>query len=358
MPESRDHRSVVDAAEKAAGAGDYATAERLLREAAALQEAELGAQHPDFANTLNNLGIVCEITQKPDDAERFFRRAFGIASAALKPGHPFVATSRKNLEDFCRARGKPVDLPLPAPPTPRPAPVERKKPIARPPDPPRARERRVEAAAAPVGPSGWSRPLAIAVLVAIALVVTFIATPLFRSKEAAEAPAAAPAAPPPGPVPAPVDARIQPSAPAPKPAAPAPKPEPAAVVPSAPARRGEKGSARTVPPVLPVIVEARLCRDLETDDDWECASPRSPAGAGPLFFYTRLKSPVDTTVQHRWYRGNRVRQVVELRVRANTNAGYRTYSRNTINDLDQADWRVELTTSDGTLLKEIRFTVR
>jgi hypothetical protein len=49
---------------------------------------------------------------------------------------------------------------------------------------------------------------------------------------------------------------------------------------------------------------------------------------------------------------------VELRVRANTDAGYRTFSRNTINDLDQADWRVELTTSDGTLLKEIRFTVR
>ena len=93
------------AAEQAAAAGDYASAERLLREAADLQEASLGPLHPDLANTLNNLGVVCEITDKPDDAERCFRRAYEIAIAVLEPDHPFVATSRKNLEDFCAARG-------------------------------------------------------------------------------------------------------------------------------------------------------------------------------------------------------------------------------------------------------------
>jgi Protein of unknown function (DUF2914)/Tetratricopeptide repeat len=356
MPESRDHRSVVEAAEKAAGAGDYATAERLLREAAALQEASLGPQHPDLANTLNNLGIVCEITQKPVDAERFFRRAYGIAAATLKPDHPFVTTSRKNLEDFCRARGKPVDLPpakaaAPPPLHPekrKPVVVEKKKPVTRP-----AAASGPRKTSEPPGPvvaaGGLPSPLAIGILLAIALVVTFIATPLFRSNDAAEPPAANPeAAALASPAPAPVDNKIKPTPPAQKPAA--------AVAPS-PARRAEKGSGRAAL-AAPVLVEARLCRDLATDEDWECASPRSPVGAGPLFFYTRLKSPTDTTVQHRWYRGNRVRQVVELRVRANTNAGYRTYSRNTINDQDQADWRVELTTSDGTLLKEIRFTVR
>ena len=35
---------------------------KLLRQAARLQEASLGPRHPDLANTLNNLGIVCEIT--------------------------------------------------------------------------------------------------------------------------------------------------------------------------------------------------------------------------------------------------------------------------------------------------------
>ena len=34
MPDTRDPRSVIEAAEQAAAAGDYASAERLLREAA------------------------------------------------------------------------------------------------------------------------------------------------------------------------------------------------------------------------------------------------------------------------------------------------------------------------------------
>ena len=113
MPERRDLRSVLDAAEQAAAAGDYASAEQLLREAASLQEASLGPLHPDLANTLNNLGVVCEMTEKPVDAEQCFRRACAIATEVLRPDHPFVATSRKNLEDFCEARGKTVDPPTP-----------------------------------------------------------------------------------------------------------------------------------------------------------------------------------------------------------------------------------------------------
>ncbi len=114
MPDARDSQAVIAAAEQAALAGDYAAAERLLREAAELQEASLGPLHPELANTLNNLGVVYEVTEKPDEAERAFRRASEIAAAVLPPDHPFVATSRKNLEDFCAARGIPVDAPTPA----------------------------------------------------------------------------------------------------------------------------------------------------------------------------------------------------------------------------------------------------
>ena len=81
MPETREPQPVIDAAEQAASAGDYASAEQLLREAALLQEASLGPLHPDLANTLNNLGVVCEITEKPADAEDCFRRACTIASS-------------------------------------------------------------------------------------------------------------------------------------------------------------------------------------------------------------------------------------------------------------------------------------
>ena len=70
MPETRDPQAVIAAAEQAALAGDYAAAERLLRDAAGLQEASLGPDHPELANTLNNLGVVYEVTEKPDEAER------------------------------------------------------------------------------------------------------------------------------------------------------------------------------------------------------------------------------------------------------------------------------------------------
>src|SRR6186713_1037740 len=115
MPEPREARSIIENAEQAAAAGDYASAEDLLREAVALQEQTLGPNHPDLANTLNNLGVVCEIADNPIDAEHYFRRAYAIATATLPPDHPFVATSRKNLHDFCAARGRPAELP-PSPP--------------------------------------------------------------------------------------------------------------------------------------------------------------------------------------------------------------------------------------------------
>ena len=91
--------------------------------------------------------------------------------------------------------------------------------------------------------------------------------------------------------------------------------------------------------------------------DWRCAHASLPVAPGSLFFYTRVKSTGDTTVQHRWYRGERLYKVVELRVRANSVRGYRTYSRTTVNSLSGEDWKVELRSNDGTLLHEERFSV-
>jgi hypothetical protein len=109
-----------------------------------------------------------------------------------------------------------------------------------------------------------------------------------------------------------------------------------------------------IPQLMPTT---HLCKDLSTND-WQCVSPSLPVGPGPLIFYTRLKSPTDTTVEHRWYRGDRLHQVVELPIRANTFSGFRTYSRTTVSDQDAGDWRVELRTRDGVLLHEERFIVR
>lgn len=98
-------------AERAASTGDLASAEELLEKAAQLREAELGALHPDLANTLNNLAIIAEKAGRPKDAETFYRRAVAIASASLAPDDPMVGASRQNLEEFCRAHGLPIDIP-------------------------------------------------------------------------------------------------------------------------------------------------------------------------------------------------------------------------------------------------------
>jgi hypothetical protein len=404
MPDTPDIQSVVEAAERAAASGDYATAEVRLREAARLQEASLGPHHPDLANTLNNLGVVCEITGKPEDAEQCLREAWTIATAVLPPDHPFVATSRKNLEDFCAARGKAIDGPPPRPaeppppparpspppaaaveqPAPRapdtkrrpgPAPTANAAPTHAPPEAPRAVPRGTPRRAAP---QRRSRSLAIGVVIAVgALVVLVTITRWFRSSEEVRSVAASPSVSSPerpGPAApsgepgragaprgaAPGGGRASGAPPTP-PSAPSTPParEPARAPSSAPPAGTESRPARSSAAGSVVVADARLCRELSTSGrEWQCVSPSLPAAPGPFFFYTRIKSPVDTTIEHRWYRDDHLHQVVELRIRANMGAGYRTYSRNTISGERAGDWRVELRSQSGELLREERFVVR
>jgi hypothetical protein len=322
MPHKRDLRSVIEAADQAAAAGDYTAAEEALREAVVRQEASLGLFHPDLANTLNNLGVVCEIVDKPVDAELCFRRAYAIATAALEPNHPFVATSEKNLRDFCSARGKPFELP-------------QEPPVAAP------------ASAPVVAPDKPSRTRVIGVLVVSALVlgVTLATRLLFSSNGNVESSQMG-VAPPPFESSAPITT----SSPA-EPTA-GPRTESAGDPPV-----GTHESRRVVPVVSEqsTVVDASLCRDLSTGE-WQCHPAGNPVDSGTLFFYTRIKSSTNTTVQHRWYRGNRLHQVVDLRIQANQGTGYRTYSRTTVSGTN--DWRVELRTDDGALLHEQRFVVR
>jgi hypothetical protein len=376
MPDTREPQTVIDAAEQAAAVGDYTSAERLLREAALLQEASLGPLHADLANTLNNLGIVYEITNKPADAEHAFRRACAIAAAVLEPDHPFVATSRKNLEDFCAARGKPVDSPSPSA-----IPADRAEPATSSDDLPPLRLSYEEPR--PVASRRWTRGPAIGTLIAGGLVLMLIATASwYRSKNDVES---SPGGPSVSPAPSPTTTGSPPVGPiassAPtetgtrrgSPQGPGPKTDAAASTSSTGRRAGESSSLPTAArsgtragsvPSPPLVVAAQVCRDLSTGGPrgssgaWRCVPPGVPVGPGRLYFYTRLKAPTVTTVEHRWYRGDRLRQVVELPIRANATGGYRTYSRQTVDSQGAGDWRVELRSKDGILLHEERFVVR
>ena len=322
MPEARELRSVIEAAEQAASAGDYVAAELNLREAAALQETQLGPFHPDLANTLNNLGVVYERADSPAEAELCYRRAYAIATTAHTPDHPLVVTSRKNLEDFCKARGRPFDRS-----TVRPERVAMRKPVGT-----------------------LSRPIVVGVTGALGFAILLVAAFWVRSSGPDESSR--------GPTRASAQSHEQVPEPAPIKSIP-PQQEltkEANAPESSPSVAGER-HAPAAPVPGAAIAEARLCRRLSTRD-WRCDPVISPVAPGRLFFYTRVKAAQNTTIEHRWYREDRLRQSVELRIRANPESGYRTYTLQTVTAENAGNWRVELRTKDGSLLYEERFVVR
>jgi hypothetical protein len=368
-------RAILEAAERAVSLDDFVSAERHLRQAAALQEQQIGARHPDLANTLNNLGIVYEHLGKPAEAEECYRRAYGIASTALPPDHPLVETSGQNLRDFCEAIGKPVELSAPpglepfAPEQGAPTPVARDPespalaslPLrlateTRPAEPPPRKPTEATRTASPVSqlspPS--SRPttaIAMGAVILLAFGTWWFgfrqpSRPAAPSTPRVETPAPREQAPPPANAaaePAPIPAPPETPAPTEKPAIAAP---PVKRVAPETTARGDVS-----------VAEAKLCRSLTTSN-WTCTAATSPPAPGAFFFYTRVKSARDTTVQHRWLMNGRLVRSIDLKIKANPKAGYRTYSRNTVSGERRSDWTIELRDAGGALLHEERFTVQ
>ena len=338
MPDSAQVRSAVDAAEQAATAGDFNAAARHLRDALALQERELGPAHPDVASTLNNLGVVCERIGDDAEAERCYRRACEIVTAAFPPDHPFVETSRHNLEAFCEARALPVTVPALAGP-----PVNAPSPPRAIPEPPPPR---------PISPALERKPGRLTLVPVVAAAVVVIASVLWfnrgRGDDISTSPSAVSATR--------TSAPMTTPAPTPTPRRPSPrplltkKPAPPAVAPP-PARTPARDGS-------PEVVEAQLCRALTRGAEWTCARASDPASPGHMYFYTRVTTPRDTTIVHRWYRNDRVQLTRELPIGANVGAGYRTYSHLVLDAGSAGQWRVELRTTDGRVLREERFVVR
>jgi len=342
MPEAHELRSVIEAADQAASGGDYVTAELKLREAAALQEAQLGPFHADLANTLNNLGVIYERVDSPAEAELCYRRAYAIATKALEPSHPFVATSRKNLEDFCKARGRPFDRSAVAPER-----VPLRKPVRRSP-----------------------LPIVVSVVGALGLATLVVAGFWFRSSDPGNSSSTSQTQtsaqdPAPTPVRVPVEPKQRPQdiTTGGNTAVPRESHSPTAHGGNSAAPASGRSVARetrapaTSAPVIVTIAEAHLCRRLSTRD-WRCEEASSPVRPGLLFFYTRVQASNGTTVEHRWYRDDRLSQSVELRIQGSQGSGYRTYSRRTVSAENAGNWRVEVRAKDGSLLHEERFVVR
>jgi hypothetical protein len=346
VTDSPDPASLIEAAQNAADAGDYSSAERLLREAATIQEASLGSSHPDLATTLNNLAFVCERTNNIAEAERGYRRAHAIAVASLGPRDPFVATSLKNLVGFCATHR----IPIWKPPTVEP------EPDAATPDAETAPEIETtspdidsapESQHAPVLVIAASRrPLAIGAAVLAILIVAAVA---FTSRREPQTPSSINAA-----VPSPASAAPAPAREVQPEVAAVPRPEPA---PTRVERRTSRPTIAT--PQSVTVLNAQLCKTLARrgSPDWHCTSADGDLRPGTFFFYTRLLADLNTTIEHRWYRDERVHQVMRLRVAATPGTGYRTFSSNTVSAERAGEWRVEVRAADGTVLQEQRFVI-
>jgi hypothetical protein len=372
MTELRDVRHTLEMAERAAIDGDFSSADELLKDAVRMQEAELGPLHPDLASTLTNLAIVAEKTGRLGEAETFFRRAAAVASASLPADHPVVAESRQNLDDFCRERGLPIGAvaivtpsaedtvrrlgsPVPevasgpagtvtavqatdAGNSPHVGPLSAGAPVPR----------TSQTASQPLSPTprGSSRPLAWVAMGAIVLITValFVRGPWLSDEKPPAGPSAASAtepAPPPPAMPAPIE-QAQPPIVA--------SGDDRKVVTDKPASSAPTSGAVS-------LTTAQLCQTFSTSGGtWRCDPPGDTVALGRIVLYTRVRSPRDAAVVHRWYREDVLQQAVKLPIRANPSEGYRTYSRQTIDGV--GSWRVEVRSADGELLHEQRFTVR
>ena len=370
MPELENVQRLLDEAKRAAEAGDLASAGALLQDAARIQEAELGPLHPDLANTANNLAIVAEMEGRLGDAESYYRRAVAIASASLPPDDPIVASSRKNLEDFCRQRGLPFDLPPVAPSVPSTEPRtdrvthdQAAGKVKTPADaavadvgtPARSSvpetQPAVPATTSVVGESSDAaasrRPLVA--IAAIGLVIVVAAALLFtrpwtpRESSGPVPPTTAAAPPAAQPAPPPVTAPIEQA----KPPTVASRND--KTVTASPRASGPSSGGVT-------LVASQLCRSLSVGNNWRCDPAGQSVTPGPIVLYTRVRSPRDAVVIHRWYQGDALRKSARLSILANTTDGYRTFSRQTVKSGE--NWRVEVRTTDGDLLYEQRVSVQ
>ena len=86
-------------------AGDLGAARPWYERALDIQECVLGADHPDTAESLNNLGVLLHDCGELAAARSLLERALDIWERVLGPGHPQTAISLNNLGVLLRAQG-------------------------------------------------------------------------------------------------------------------------------------------------------------------------------------------------------------------------------------------------------------
>ncbi|MGE3108593.1 MAG: tetratricopeptide repeat protein [Phycisphaerales bacterium] len=87
----------------------YDEAEPNLRKSLAIWRANLPAEHPTIARSLNTLAMLLMAQSKPAEAEPLYREALAIYRAARPAGDPDIATNLSNLAGLLHAQNKPAE---------------------------------------------------------------------------------------------------------------------------------------------------------------------------------------------------------------------------------------------------------
>jgi hypothetical protein len=110
---------------------------------------------------------------------------------------------------------------------------------------------------------------------------------------------------------------------------------------------------KTAPPI--VIDEAVIATGVEN------LTPVAPgssfdASIGRLYCFTRIKTNLQPAViKHLWFHGDKMVMEVTLPIKS---SNWRTYSMKTILPSSGGEWKVDVTSEDGTILKTLNFTIR
>jgi len=88
---------LIEKAEELSENGKYQDARPLVEEALAIRREELGPEHADYAEALNDLAALFYHQADYQKAEELYERALKIQTAALGPGHHLVAQTQNNL---------------------------------------------------------------------------------------------------------------------------------------------------------------------------------------------------------------------------------------------------------------------
>ena len=101
-----DVEALVERAGKLQAEGKYGKAATIWRQVLAIAEQALGPNHPDVANSLNDLALLLKNQGQYAAAEPLYRRSLAIVKKALGPDHHNVATSLNNLAGLLSAQGQ------------------------------------------------------------------------------------------------------------------------------------------------------------------------------------------------------------------------------------------------------------